>query len=417
MLPLGEKTEDIKVKRKALSIAFLLTSVLVLPFVIRAQDKLVDAGPDQTVYVGQNVNFNGSVLVDPSFIGSIEWNFGDGSSPINGSDPTLLKTTTHVYTTEAVYNATLSVKFGADLNRTETDTVAITVLQNLPPVADAGPDQIVEQTSALGSEVTLNGTGSSDPYDDLLTYYWNWIGGSATGVTPTALFPPGNTTVTLTVSDGQFNSTDKVNIIVQDTTPPVVDAGPDITVEQESHAGTEVNLNGTATDAVSTRFNFTWSENGIVLGTEQNLTYTFNLGTHIVTLNATDMAGNTGSDNVTVKVIDTTPPQIDVTVTPSTLWPPNHKYVEVTVTVTAYDICDPSPSITFVSITSNEPDNGIGDGSTVNDIVVINDFTFTLRAERSGTGSGRTYTITYQVADASGNVASASVTVEVPHNQ
>jgi hypothetical protein len=129
------------------------------------------------------------------------------------------------------------------------------------------------------------------------------------------------------------------------------------------------------------------------------------------------MGGNTGSDNVTVKVIDTTPPQISGIANPSTLWSPDHKYVEVSVNVTAYDICDPSPKITFLSITSSEPDNSLGDGNTVNDIVIINDFTFNLRAERSGTGSGRTYNITYKAIDVSGNYAITSVTVEVPHNQ
>ena len=87
------------------------------------------------------------------------------------------------------------------------------------------------------------------------------------------------------------------------------------------------------------------------------------------------------------------------------------------VNVTAVVVCDPSPQITFVSITSNEPDNGIGDGNTTNDIVIIDDFTFKLRAERSGTGSGRIYTVTYKATDASGNYVIASVTIEVPHNQ
>jgi hypothetical protein len=49
--------------------------------------------------------------------------------------------------------------------------------------------------------------------------------------------------------------------------------------------------------------------------------------------------------------------------------------------------------------------------------VIVNDFTFNLRAERSGTGSGRVYTITYKATDVSGNYAIATVTVEVPHNQ
>ena len=44
------------------------------------------------------------------------------------------------------------------------------------------------------------------------------------------------------------------------------------------------------------------------------------------------------------------------------------------------------------------------------------DFRFTLRAERSGKGSGRVYTVTYTATDASANGASASATVIVPHD-
>ena len=73
--------------------------------------------------------------------------------------------------------------------------------------------------------------------------------------------------------------------------------------------------------------------------------------------------------------------------------------------------------MTLVSVTSNEPDNGLGDGDTANDIVIVDDFTFNLRAERSGTGQGRVYTITYQVTDACGNSTLASATVTVPHDK
>lgn len=45
------------------------------------------------------------------------------------------------------------------------------------------------------------------------------------------------------------------------------------------------------------------------------------------------------------------------------------------------------------------------------------DFTFMLRAERSGLGEGRTYTITYKVTDACGNEAVDSVMVFVPLNR
>jgi len=404
--------------RTALLIVCILISMSMLPLAIRAQVE-VDAGPDQTVYADQEVAFDGSVSLDNASVVSIMWDFGDGSDPVNGSDPSLLDTTTHIFRTVGLYNVTLTVKFNSVYNLTKTDTVMITVVQNQPPTADAGPDQIVEATSPSGAEVVLDASGSSDPHNDTLTYDWTWTGGSATGVSATVTLPLGTTIVTLTVNDGQFNSTDTVSITVLDTTPPTVNAGEDLTVEQESHEGTEVTLRGNATDLVDVELDYVWIEDGVILGNEANLTHTFSLGAHELTLNVTDDSGNTGSDTVVVTVVDTTPPEITISVIPADLWPPNHKYVSVTTTVTVYDVCDPSPTITFVSITSNEPDNarGIGDGNTVDDIVIVDDFTFELRAERAGSGSGRSYTITYQATDASGNSVQASVTVTVKHSR
>ena len=76
--------------------------------------------------------------------------------------------------------------------------------------------------------------------------------------------------------------------------------------------------------------------------------------------------------------------------------------------------------MTLLSVTSSELDDepGDGDGSTVDDIVIIDDYTFQLRAERSATTQeGRVYTITYQVEDACGNLTIESVTVLVPFSQ
>jgi len=408
-------------KTKGFLILVLLITITLTPLMTIRTQAILSAGPDQQVYAGQVITFSGTTTDDISSIIQVTWDFGDNSTPVNSSSPDLLNTT-HTYTTPGVYNATLTVTFDSVLNKTENATATITVIQNLPPIASAGPDQFIEQTSPQGANVTLNGTESSDPNNDPLTYHWEWTIGQAQGPTPTVLLPPGNTTINLTVSDGIENATDTVNIVVQDTTPPVVDAGPDTTLEQESHMGTQVMLNGTTTDAASTVFTFIWSEAGTVLKTETNATnttliHTFNLGNHTITLDATDQSGNKGNDNVTVTIVDTTPPEMNVTATPHILWPPNHKYVEVKINVTAYDICDPTPKITLVSITSNEPDNSIGDGNTTNDTVISNDFTLNLRAERSGKGSGRIYTITYKATDASVNYTVKSVTVQVLHDQ
>ncbi len=409
-------------KKRAIFVIALLMIAALVPMLILKTRADVSAGPNQQVYTGDTVTLNGTTTENVSAIVQVTWDFGDNSTPANGTTAAFLDTT-HVYAASGVYNATLTVKFDATLNKTESATAQITVLQNTPPVANAGPNQFVEQTSPQGANVTLDGTASYDPDNDTLTFNWTWTGGSATGATPTVFLPPGNTTVTLTVSDGHFNSTATVVIEIRDTTPPTVAISPnDLTVEQESHAGTEVTLNGTATDAVSRTFNFTWTENNTTLKTDTNttsttLTHTFNLGKHLVTLYATDQAGNTGNANATVTVIDTRPPEMNLTATPKTLWPPNHKYVEVKINASVFDICDPNPTVTLVSATSNEPDNGLGDGNTVNDIIVVNNFTLMLRAERSGTGDGRIYSLTYKATDASGNFVTKTVKIEVPHNQ
>jgi len=73
--------------------------------------------------------------------------------------------------------------------------------------------------------------------------------------------------------------------------------------------------------------------------------------------------------------------------------------------------------VTLVSITSNEPENGTGDGDTAPDIMDAafgsEDYQFSVRAERAGSGDGRIYTVRYSVADGSGNTNFAEATVSV----
>jgi hypothetical protein len=119
-------------------------------------------------------------------------------------------------------------------------------------------------------------------------------------------------------------------------------------------------------------------------------------------------------------VEDTTPPVITVDLDRTVLWPPNHKMVEVCATVTVTDNADPAPTYMLTSITSSEPDNDTGDGNTVDDIQDYNlgtaDLCFSLRAERKGNGCGREYRIVYTATDFSGNTASMTVAVRVPHD-
>ncbi|ACV26428.1 multicopper oxidase family protein [Kangiella koreensis] len=206
---------------------------------------------------------------------------------------------------------------------------------NTPPTANAGVDQVAECSAFDGSSVILNGSASTDPEGDTLSYFWTAPGivfDDPTSVTPSADFPLGDTVVTLTVSDGEFSDADEVTVTVEDTTDP----------------------------------------------------------------------------------------SIVVTLDKETLWAPNHKLIDIETTVEVTDVCDANPSFELTSITSNEPDDGTGDGSFEDDIAGADyglaDLMFQLRAERDGSEDGRIYTIIYTATDGSGNSDTSESYVVVPHN-
>ncbi len=153
------------------------------------------------------------------------------------------------------------------------------------------------------------------------------------------------------------------------------------------------------------------------------------LGDTFVTLTVTDEYGASDTCEAKVTVVDTTPPVIiSVSVSPDILRPPNHKMFLITPTIDASDNCDSDLTIVVTSISMDEGDetntfdpiydDTLGDGHTTNDFQWGENGDIYLRAERSGKGIGRTYTITYKVVDASDN-SSATLTaqVTVPHDQ
>ncbi len=159
----------------------------------------------------------------------------------------------------------------------------------------------------------------------------------------------------------------------------------------------------------------------ILLGAGEVLSVTLPLGSHRITLMATDSRGLVDTDDVVVAVVDTTPPSLSLSTIPTLLWPPNHRMVEMGALVSPSDVCS-TPSVVLESVASSEPDDaqGGGDGQTTGDIqgaeVGAPDFQFQLRAERSGSGPGRNYTVVYRATDGSGNVARATFLVPVPHD-
>jgi hypothetical protein len=231
-------------------------------------------------------------------------------------------------------------------------------------------------------------------------------------VTSNALevYPLGVTTVTFTAADASGNvSTAITTVTVWDTTPPVLSNVPDpVTVEQTSLDGTPVSLTPpTATDICDAAPDVTSDAPPV-----------FPLGKTTVTFTAVDDSGNATSASTSVTVVDTTPPRIrSAKAKPSTLWPPNHKMVPVRIMLSVQDVCDAQPYCRIISVKSNEPVVGTGGGDRAPDWVVTGNLTLKLRAERSGKGNGRVYTIKVRCTDDSGNSSTKTVKVKVPHDR
>lgn len=125
-------------------------------------------------------------------------------------------------------------------------------------------------------------------------------------------------------------------------------------------------------------------------------------------------------DNVTLVAVPEAGGECGVahaTANPSTLWPPNHQMVPVEVTVVATEACGPTPNCRIVSVESDEPTDGTGDGDTEPDWESTGRFTLNLRAERSGAGDGRRYVITTQCTDTAGLGSTREVIVTVAHDR
>jgi subtilisin-like proprotein convertase family protein len=145
----------------------------------------------------------------------------------------------------------------------------------------------------------------------------------------------------------------------------------------------------------------------------------FPVGTTTDTCTATTQAGATTTCNFPVIVNDVQAPILTApTASPALLWPPNHTMTNVTINYQTADNCTLPSSITCaLSVASNEPLNGTGDGDTTPDWQVIDAHHVKLRAERAGTGTGRTYTVTVTCNDAAGVSTSRTVAVNVPLSQ
>ena len=187
---------------------------------------VADAGPDQTVLIGDTVRLNGSGSSDAD-LDTLTYNWILASVPAGSAamlsdstavDPKFFVDLPGNYVAELIVNDGL-----AD---SSPDTVSISTA-NSPPVANAGPDQVV----AAGEPVQLNGSGSFDADNDPLTFSWSLTtrpAGSAAALDDRTVASPwlvtdlvGTYVAQLIVNDGNVNSAaDTVVIIARDDSAP-----------------------------------------------------------------------------------------------------------------------------------------------------------------------------------------------------
>lgn len=135
----------------------------------------------------------------------------------------------------------------------------------------------------------------------------------------------------------------------------------------------------------------------------------FGEGTYKFAYRSKDQAGNVEQLKSVEFKIDKTAPELTVQLDQTTIWPGNHKMVTVNAALNSSDAASGVESAVLTSITSSQPDSGLGD--------IEADFgtaatSFSLRAEQICI-----YTITYTATDKAGNITVESVIVTVPHDQ
>lgn len=282
-----------------------------------------------------------------------------------------------------------------------------------------------------GASIQLNGVflGQSGDY---VSYEWTF--GDGMGGCPSLSCaysaPDGPTSTTARLLACDFDDWDHDNFTtstaddctVAITTINVLNVAPTVSISPDGiqvHHNEPIDFIGSYTDPagpLDEPYTILWNFGDGNTSSELNPQHTYpNDGTYSVSLCVTDKDGGQGCATASIEVINQ-PPDCDAA-TPSIaqIWSPNHQMLAVNIMITDPD-GDPVV-VTITAITHNEDENGLGDGNTSPDEGGIGTATAEVRAERSGLGDGRTYTIEFAATDNLPNGdCTGEVTVFVPHD-
>ncbi len=363
----------------------------------------------------------GSYCLDEEVTLSITGDLGDAEGwawyangdcdgdPINDESTTSISVTvteTTVYTVKGIGGC---VDGEEDVECVEIEVI----LDNVPPEVDCPEDISAEAKDGVCYAIVdfEEPTGIDDCSEEVTVT-------KLEGLESGEQFPVGTTIQKYSITDDYENETIcEFTITVLDTQDPVVVCPEDIEVNNDlgkCGAVVEYSIDDPTDNCPGVEMKLT---EGLESGEF------FPVGETIVTYTAVDASGNTASCSFTVTVKDVEPPVIEVKDIKSSKWPPNHKHFELEIDdyiVSVTDNCTvlTKDDIIIDNVSSDEPQNGTGDGNTTDDIVISEDCkTVLLLSERQGGGNGRVYTINLAVADEHGNIGTADIKADVPHDK
>ncbi len=393
--------------------------------VSRNSAPIARAGDDVMASPGDTVTLDGSETRDPES-GPLTYAWaqtgGTPTAALTGGSSASATFTAPQVTGDTALTFTLTATDAGGLSA--TDSVTVTVNVNDAPTAAAGSDF----TTNEGSPVTLDGSGSSDPDGDSLTYAWAQTGGTPTaaltgGSSASATFTApqvtGDTalTFTLTVTDpGGLSATDTVTVTVKNVNDaPTASAGADVTTAE----GYPVALDGSGSwDPENERLTYAWAQTGgtptVTLNGASTSAPTFTApqvtgDTALTfTLTVTDPNRQSATDTVTVTVQDNAAPTAGVRVAFTTTWE-GHP-----VTLDGSDSSDPeNGGLTYAwTQTGGSPTVALTGASSVRatftapQVAGSTALTFTLTVTDPG-GLSATDTVTYTVRNNTAPTAAA----------
>ena len=280
--------------------------IFVLKYTVDLESPVAIAGSDVTIDQHEVVLIDGTDSHDNRGIANWTWSFVYRGERLTFHGPHM----TFRFDDAGTYLVTLNISDAQ--GNWAVDDVMVLVRDTTHPVARAGEDQTIEQHE----EVELNGTGSTDNVDiTAARWYFTYRGEvlSYDGmVVRFKIDDAGVYCVTLNVNDAKgYVGEDHLNITVTDTTHPVADAGEDIVAEN----GQWVQFNGSSSSDNVRVTIWTWSfaydgEPIVMYGARPRFMIE-RTGEYLVLLEVMDKAGLTSQDNVTVVVVNSSPPTAD----------------------------------------------------------------------------------------------------------